>query len=562
MTPEKRTITALLSLFAILTGTACMAQFMTLEGRQFKDEKSRDFYPVACNFISEYLYSASQPGFFFPSPAKDHDGPCYECNSLTSCLDQFTANFKRLKELKFNTIRLYMLNPGYYDKPGDSTRGWAVKALDLDFLRSVTCWTDKPKNAYTKPFYLSHEFGPDPNLDLVFSYYDSVLLRASRESLKVLLNVGVAIGNYSPWFMDHYGNYLALVGKHFASGNTPDSVKQAILAYVILEEPSKSWDLSSLWPAVSEGHTKRDAARYVSMWCDSLKRYDPHHLITMGFTPFDLFEFDPSVMKLDFASPHIYPQKKEFEGNRAFQGMLGQVNGWFYWLANNLPMPYVIGETGFRSKYRDDAHPANQGTNLQQRLYAERSLQLARDCRASGYSWWYYQDYYWGNNTDCYWGLFGRDPQTWKTEAKPVAEAFRTYSPSTLAGAFRPPDSYYDPFHHQRYSRSYGVDRTHDLHGSVRDQNGTPVKNAYVMGQTRLSGKGASIKLYTHYTFTDDSGNFLLIPLDYDTGNEPNYNVIETLNITAPGHSSFHTESWGPQGVKDGITVILEQITR
>lgn len=554
-----RTSFFLLMLYASVLCISARAQYVTLDGRQFRDEHGKDFYPVACNFIAEYLCTKSQPQPFFPSPAKDHDGPCYECVSLNSCLDQFTANFKKLRQLHFNTIRLYMLNPGYYARSGDNTKGWAVKALDLDILKPVNCWTQKPANEYTRSFNLSPSFGMDPNLKLVLDYYDAVLLRAAREDLKVLLDLGVAIGDYSPDFMDHYGTYLGIVARHFASKSTPDSVKQAILAYIILEEPSKSWNLSTLWPAVTEGHSKPDAARYVSMWYDSLKRYDPHHLITLGFTPFDLFEYDPSMMKLDFASPHIYPQKQEYEGKRFFQGMLDQARGWYYYLANSLPMPYLIGETGFRSKYLDNNHDGNQGTNEQQRIFAEKTLRIARDCKASGYSWWYYQDYYWGNPLECFWGLYGRDPHTLITKEKPVASAFRNYDPAEDRGSFSPPASYYDPYHHARYAAAYGYDRSGYLHGHVQDQYGKPVKNAYVMGQNRLHGKGSSTWLSSHFTFTDESGDFILIPFDYETDQEPNYNVIETLYVTAPGCSSFHTESWGEWGIRDPVQIELKR---
>ena len=544
-----------LLLFSFLFCSFSYSQYVTLEGRQFKDENGNDFYPVVCNFSTEYLYTSSppQPVPFFPSPSKDHDGHCYECNSLPSCLEQFSSNFKKIKDLNFNTIRLYMLNPGFYNGQTDSTHGWAIKALDLDFLDSVNCYTSFSKNYYTKPFYLDSSFRMDTLLSLIFQFYDSVILRASRESLKVLLNVGIADGKYSSYFVENYPNYLSLVGQHFSSVNTPDSIRKAILAYVILEEPCFSWDVSTMWPTADSGHSKQDVCHNISKWYDTLKSNDPNHLITIGFTPFDLFEFDPGVMKIDFASPHIYPQKRFYERDNFFQGMVDQAHGWFYYLAKVLPMPYLLGETGFRSKYMDDDHPANQGTNAQQKLFADSTIKNVEDCYGSGYSWWYYQDYYWGNTSEGFWGLYGRNVNTFETEEKPVVDAFKNYTPYSQPGVFSAPNSYFDPYHHSNYAPDTNI-----ITGHVQDLNGKPIKNAYIRGQTRLFGVGNDARFDTQYTFTNDSGNFVLRPFDYEPDKDPNYNVIETLYITAPGCSRYYSEVWGPPGVNDDLIYILD----
>ena len=554
----------LLFLFSLLFISFSRAQYVTLEGRQFKDENGNDFYPVVCNFIGNYLYSSSQPEPFFPTPNIDHDVWCYDCSSLSSCLDQFSANFKKLKEMNFNAIRLYMLNPEFHYSKEDSTYSWTITPTDYNFMDSVNCWVDTAiaDSLYKKTIYLSPSFETDSNLELIFQYYDSVLLRASRESLKVILNVGVATGDYSVYFMENYWKYLALVGKHFNSECLSDSIRQSILAYSILEEPCKSWNPNTLWPKVKvqDGHSKQDVCQYISTWYDTLKFYDPNHLITVGITPFDFFEFDPGVMKIDFASPHIYTQKQPYEGNEFFQEMLDQGHGWFYWLANSLPMPYLIGETGFRSKYLDTIHPGNQGTNLQQKLYADSTLKYAKDCKSSGYSWWYYQDYDWHNayNTECSWGLLGRLAYYDTAHEKEVVNAFRNFNPSSQPGAFYSPTSYFDPYHHAYYAALFGYDSSHYLHGHVQDQNGNPIKNAYVRGQTRLYGRGEDAWYDTHHTFSDDSGNFVLIPFDYKLEKDPNYNVIETLGITKPGCSRFYIESWGLPGIADNQIYVLD----
>jgi len=455
-----------------------------------------------------------------------------------------------------------MMNPAYYNNPNDSTQGWAIKAKDYDYFHSVNCWVDTAEYYYSKPFYLSQSFDMDTILPLIFQYYDSVLLRAARESLKVLLNIGVAYDNYSDYFMENYSKYLALVGQHYSSASTSDSIRQAILAYIILEEPCKSWIDTTMWPRQLAGHSKQDVCNHVTKWYDTLKHYDPNHLITTGITPFDFFEFDPGVMKLDFISPHIYPQKLEFQDENAFQEMVDQVHGWFYWMASTIPMPYLIGETGFKSKYHDSLANGNHGTNIQQKLYADSTLKIAKDCFASGYSWWYFQDYHW-SDWDCYFGLYGRDPEnSGPTVEKYVVNAFRDFNSSTPPGTFQKPGSYYDPYLNGYYAAMYGYNTSNYLHGHVQNQYGHPLENVYVRGQTRLKGIAPdTVKMYSHHTFTDKNGNFVLIPFDYDTAAGPDYNVIETLKITSPGCSRIDIANWGPNGITDYGIYVLDYLS-
>ena len=120
------------------------------------------------------------------------------------------------------------------------------------------------------------------------------------------------------------------------------------------------------------------------------------------------------------------------------------------------------------------------------------------------------------------------------------------------------PASYYDPFNHEYYGELFNYGTSHHLHGHVQDSYGDPIKDVYIRGQTRLSGYGSAIELYTHNTFTDESGDFVLIPFDYDTTHLPNSNVIETLKITRSGCTRIDSAKWDPAGLPDNQHYILD----
>ena len=182
---------------------------------------------------------------------------------------------------------------------------------------------------------------------------------------------------------------------------------------------------------------------------------------------------------------------------------------------------------------------------------ADSALKIAKDCQASGYSWWYYQDYYWGNPHDCFNGLLGRDTVTYETEKKPVVEAFEAFIPASPPGTMTRPASFYDPYHHEQYAPG-----THIITGHIIDKSG-PVQDAWIRGITYLGPdpQHPDDTLYdSHYTFSDTNGFFKLIPYDY-LGTTDTSNRILDLKITSPSGSRLHY-GWtqAPSVIDSGLT--------
>jgi hypothetical protein len=88
----------------------------------------------------------------------------------------------------------------------------------------------------------------------------------------------------------------------------------------------------------------------------------------------EIFEYDPSILTIDFYSAHFYPLAKSY-GTSPFQDMLGRFQGHFVLLSDILEIPFILGETGFRS---EPGIKGPDGSNDDQKHYAEFTLHMTR----------------------------------------------------------------------------------------------------------------------------------------------------------------------------------------
>jgi hypothetical protein len=544
---------------------SAMAQYVTLHGRQFKDEHGNDFYPVVCNYIVSIVNQEKNDfssTFVSPEFAWGADSTGWDCSSTMSCNTQLEIDFKQLLSMGFNIVRLMGLGPifiaeGTVVKSWKDTCDWICPYSGFYIFaphNDSDCLNDKW-------FRLQSPFIDDTSQRL-FEHIENILQVASAteyngKKMKIILITGGGRGDYSLDFPNEYGEYLSVLGEKISSIGV-DSVKGAIMAYDLFNEPTCSWDWESLWPSDSTGHSKQDVCKNVKDWYDSLKTHDPNHMITFGGKGMnDLFEFDPAILTVDFYSPHFYPTKRSFESSPGYYDkMMNRIKGEYYWLQNNLPMPWIIGETGFLAQNTFN-YPEVDGTLSEQKDYADTTLSLVRQSNGSGYSWWIYQNVKWTGPSQDYYGIYDYgqcSPIPCHTTAKPVHQAFENFVPQP-PGILSQPDHYFDPYDHEYYN----PDTTKYVSGYVLDQYNAPIEGAFIKAYTRLHGYGSQSKLDDHYTFTDENGKFILIPYDYDTL-EPNYNRIECVYISAPGGSRMISSCWEcPNGISNNQTFILNK---
>jgi hypothetical protein len=515
------------SIFIVLSGIfviSAMAQYVTLQGRQFKDENGDDFYPVVCNYLVSVVNTDKNnfsTTFLSPNKAWGPGDWSWDCSSTGTCNDQFENDFKQLLSMGFNTIRIMGLQPVFIEGGSiipsyNPACNWVCPSTGFYLLSPgiSDCASDKW-------FKIQPPFDDDTSQRL-FDHIENILQVVSSASyldkkLKIILVSGGADEDYSLDFPEAYRDYLAVLGERISAIGA-DSVKGALLAYDLFNEPRASWNWKSLWPSATTGHSKQDVCNNVRIWYDTLKTHDPNHLITFGGTGMnDIFEFDPAILTVDFYSPHIYTTKRSFENSPGYYDkMLRRIKGEFFWLQNSLPMPWIIGETGFLAQDPQDSvfYPVVDGTLLEQKDYADSTLSLVRQSNGSGYSWWIYQNVHWLDPTQDYYGIYDYgqcSPIPCHLNAKPVHEAFENYIPQT-PGTMSQPDHYLDPYDHSTYNPN-----TKHVTGRVLNQYDVPIKDAFILGFTRLKGYGQQTEYNVHYTFSDSSGYFTIIPYDYDT---------------------------------------------
>jgi hypothetical protein len=505
-------------------------QYIKLVGRQFKDGNGNDFYPIICNyscqlahsveFIEDLSASYVTPikdygiGYGNPSPNKN-----FEHNDQEGCREQMNLDFQKIVGMGFNTIRIMGLppikildnypNPGFYieSEYNDFRDVW--KGISLSIL----------------PPYCPPPPGENVLLQQLFNFWNIVLDVAEQNGLKVIFVVGwgdiAALNEY----LD-FADYLTAVAKRFRNNLT-------LLAYEVMQEPTGVLNYNPY------GYSKSDVCMITTAWYDSIKYHDPNHLITLGASLYELWEWDPGIMKIDFFSAHIYPDiQKEFEDSTDFYNTcrLKRVLGVMAWLDSECPIPWLIGETGYSAQddYYYGEHnwvpepvyyPNVNGNLMQQRKYADITLQYVRNCHGSGYAWWNYQENWWSISQDGY-GLLRHGGISDPIIEKNVVDVFRNYpNPPQLPQSYTLPDTYLFPYECATGTMFFPTT------GLVLDQDSIPIINALIKGEHWP--KDPSTKPLSLYGFSEgENGNFeLSIPFN-DLNNKYN-----RLSVTAVGAS-------------------------
>lgn len=569
--------------FFFLYGFYSFGQFVTLNGRQFKDENGHPFYPVMCNYLISMPYirpdTNSPPSDFLLGPASAYgstwgDDYCH-FNDATM---QILHDFQEIKQMGFNSIRLM---PILEIDPEESPTFCSVQAEYPN--------QDKDSKKKQWKFIFRHPYSSDENLQKLLDQYEEVFRQAAQAGLYILLVPANGGLFNSQQTVNNYIDLLREFGKHLSS-------KSNLLGYDLINEPFNT---------ASSNYSKGFLCTWTTQIYDAMKYnqppIDPNHLITVGGISFgDALGWDPAVLKIDFWAPHIYP-----EDNRRrpfiFNDKLEDVQNVTVWVMNHCPMPWMISETGFIA---DDSVPTPYpipsptppppplvwGTQDQQGQYADQTLTLFRNADASGTAWWQFQNVHWysqpplsgrnyasddyyydatnylqnnfgllrfddikecSNQTGVYEGLVDYSP----FEKPQVVNVFKQY----LNGNNQPPSVGQPPIKTNSYANFERLNSNHlnKIHGRVIDSNNHPIEGAVVLGmalcgQTNVApDPNKPLEIVTQevpnnqYTFTDADGFFTLIPFDYmrpisnpSPVNQKEY--FEKLWISAFGYEQYY----------------------
>lgn len=427
-------------------------------------------------------------------------------------------------------------------------------------------YTDATKIHLKNQFAFEYEIFPNPNLDpnlygLVYidplnvsTDFNSILSQislaitmAGNAGLKVILGTGGGIyllnnseapinGNYiGPITMQHVSEYrnLLIVYANYFKNNTN------ILAYDLWNEPA--WHDNELL------RTKTQVCSIISVWYDAIKNIDQNHLITIGLNSYhDAEEWDPNVMKLDFISEHFYPNMPSFEqGNQEI--IKKRYHNELLWMQRTIKLPWLIGETGYTGSnsipfpLTNGYNPSNGfvitfGDENQQSDFTHFSLNEIRNAQSSGMAWWQFQDVHWYDwnaanpnpkeYNENWWGLHRRGNPIngdYSTLRKPLVSHFHSFQPGAIDYFDQNRNSnYYDPYNFKTLNSSL----QNKMNGKVTTITGQPIADAVITGYSWTYTKLGSniVPTYTSddepqghsvYTFSDDNGDYELVPFNY-----------------------------------------------
>lgn len=308
-------------------------KFIQLKNNQFYLNDTI-FYPVMLNYVA---YIRKIGNEYVISPDQEYDNPTtWEGNSKDSVLKVLKGHLTLVKELGFNSIR-FVFRTGlnrFHDK------------------QQIIIYSNETKD--TIPL--------NDNEQIVLNCADQFLSIADSLGLKVMYLLEPPIDHpelekFTIQLLENFKNH------------------SVIFAYDFFNEPLYFDNENK--PANAKNRDKKDAFRIVSHWHELMREYAPYHLFTIGFSePIEVFEWDPSILPVDFVQMHTYhPLRFPNE---------------VYWYCKYVNKPIMIGETSL---------PADNDsiTYEEQRQFMADAFKFAKDYGCIGFGWWQFQEVQWGN---------------------------------------------------------------------------------------------------------------------------------------------------------------------
>jgi hypothetical protein len=490
------------------------AQFVTLLGNQFK-LNGNNFYPMVMNYS---INAITNNGNYYTSPDHSYNTTNdYECNNLSTCSSQIQSDFNYIAGMGFNSLRITGFGPKYI-----SGQGLIFSFFKQD-LSGMVNLSIVPANS------------SDPGMLAVLLIYDKILELAAATTPHPLKVIFLVSGNSTTLDADEVNamnDFYSAIALHFNSSLHND----ALFAFDLINEPCYS--ISS--------KPKVEACSIISTWYDLIKANDTHHLVTIGSCGIsDVFSFDPAILKLDFLSLHFYPDYKSYEDRtQSSVQQLGRnrTANDLYWFQQSSILPWIIGETGSTTSTYWGINDGLNGTLTDEGNFSSFSLNATCNCGGSGYSWWSYQDvfynepgpYYGGN----FYGLLERGSvPTSSAEKQPAVNNFRNYVPGITGSCPVDYSSTFDAskLYYNRYG--YPSNTSFEISGTIKDQNGNPVKNAVIGVNVDMGEQPTNVPHYDYFfTHSDENGYFKAIPTQFGFSTPlPTFPGIAMITISAAG---------------------------
>ena len=421
--------------------------FVYLEDGVFKID-GEEFFPLMVNYKID-IRKIGDDVVVSPADYYENVG-VFESNTKEEILRQFANHIELMKEMGFNTFRAC-----------------------VDVIRN-----DDGGKYYETPEGKVYLQG---NYDMIIDGIEDMLNVAARHEMKVMLLLKPAMDK-------ELEDFTIALFKRFTDNPT-------IFAYDLMNEP--------LYFDTDPQRKKEDAVAIVKKWNKMVKKYAPNHLFTIGFAePIEVFEWDPSMLPVDFVQIHTYHPLR--------------IPNEIWWYSHYVGKPWMIGETSLPADNDSISYDS-------QARFVEQVYQYTIDCGGIGFGWWEFQDYL---NPDMsfeanYSGLLNHDGVTSTKSGheiigtmKPAAFEFaklHELKPKTPVRA----DNYFNMLGYENYVITGRI-----MYGKK------PVEGAVIRGWNQWWGVGMN-------TYSDKNGRFTLYSNDKNVHFEisaPGYNNVKFDN--------------------------------
>ncbi len=398
------------------------------------------FFPIMLNYVA-YIRKIGDD--YVISPDKEYDNPTlWEGNSKDSVLHVLKGHLTMIKELGFNSIRFV-------------------------FKTGLNRSQDKQEITI---------YSQDKIEKIPLKGNEKIVLNCTNQFLSLADSLGLRVMFLLEPPIDHpeLEQFTIQLLESFKN-------QSIIFCYDFFNEPLYFDNENK--PANEKNREKKDAFRVVARWHNLMRKHSPFHLFTIGFAePIEVFEWDPSILPVDFVQMHTYhPLRYPNE---------------VAWYSQYIKKPIMIGETSL---------PADNDsiTYEEQRQFMIDAFRYARDYGCIGFGWWQFQEVQWGNYEHDFTALINHQGTTSTKVGKYIIQGSLKPAALEVKNLFN-----YQPKEKKttkwvNYYNMLGY-KNIVLKGKIVEKNTSkPIEGAVIRGWTEWWDIAAN-------TYTDSLGNFTL----------------------------------------------------
>lgn len=402
---------------------------------QLKDSvftlKGETYFPLMLNYVVDFRYVDS---LFIVSPAQMYEY-CdrFESQTQEEIKHQLRGHFQLIKEMGFNTLRIC------FNRINKDNQGRYFYQAD------------------EQPFYI------DKDQKAIVDGLKRMLEVAEDADLHVMLLISPPLDKTITKFTQYMLSEL--------------SDRPTLFAYDFMNEP--------LYHDIVPKRSKKEAIKIVTAWQKMVRKYAPNQLFTIGFSePLEVFEWDPSLLPVDFIAFHTYHPLR--------------VKNEIYWFSTYVNKPWMIGETSLPADNDSISYDL-------QRQFMREVYHYVRDCGGIGMGWWEFQEVPYTTFEGQYTALLNARGFTHTKDGnyeifgtvKPAVEEIAHFAEYQAQSKVRPVN-YYNMMGYNNYL----------IRGQVLDsKTHKPIEGAVIRGWNKGWGIGQN-------TFTDSLGRFTLYSND------------------------------------------------